>query len=221
MLGELSDISWDVVCFSETRLPSQDIILVGGHRLISSLGTFVHAGVAILIHQRWVQSVTSFSRVSDRLLLVDLTMHERLYRIQSIYIPHAGYHVNDFNICFDDLRKSVLEGQQIGRKCFIGGDFNAEMYRGWRGNRLREFIAEVSLVNSAENFPQGIEESWTFRSCLGDIRILDYCLVPTEITIETSRSIDGLNLGSDHRAVQCCVLLPCCSKARLKRRGKP
>ena len=110
MLGELSDLSWDIVCFSETRLPSQDIILVGGHRLISSLGTFVHAGVAILIHQRWVQSITSFSRVSDRLLFVDLSMRERLYRIQFIYRTHGGYYVNDFNICFDDLRKSVLEG---------------------------------------------------------------------------------------------------------------
>ena len=122
MLGELSDLSWDIVCYYETRLPSQDIILEGGHRLVSSLGTFVHAGVAILIHQRWVQFITKFIRVSDRLLYLDLFVNGRSYRFSAVYVPHAGYSVDIFNSCYDDLKSIVLEGQQLGRQCFVGGD---------------------------------------------------------------------------------------------------
>ena len=36
LLSELNLISWDIVCFSETRRLSGDAILHGGHRLISS-----------------------------------------------------------------------------------------------------------------------------------------------------------------------------------------
>ena len=90
MLGELSDLSWDIVCFSETRLPSEDIILEGGHRLISSLGTFVHAGVAILIHSRWVQFIKTFVRVSDRLLYLDLSVNRKCYRFSAVYFSSCG-----------------------------------------------------------------------------------------------------------------------------------
>ena len=43
---------------------------------------------------------------------------------------------------------------------------------------------------------------------MGHKRIIDYCLVPNEFYVESAQSIDGLDLGSDHRAVQCCALLP-------------
>ena len=41
-----------------------------------------------------------------------------------------------------------------------------------------------------------------------DIRILDYCFVPSEIIVQSSSSINGLHLGSDYRCVQSCMLLP-------------
>ena len=81
-------------------------------------------------------------------------------------------------------------------------------------------MAEVNFENSTDNFLHGFENIWTFRSCLGVQRILDYCLLLAELIIETSKSINDLDLGSDHRAVQCCVLLPCAFKTRSKRRGR-
>ena len=148
MLGELTGIRWDFICYSETRCPNKDVTLVGGHRLVTSLGDFVHAGVGILIHARWTSDVTTFCRVSDRLLYVDVKLHGKGYRILAIYVPHAGYNVNEYEICLDDLRKCVLEGQRQGRKCMVGGDFNTELQRGWRGDRLRELLLEVHLENS-------------------------------------------------------------------------
>lgn len=219
MLRELSDLSWDVVCFSETRTPSQDIILEGGHRMISSLGGFVHVGVAILIHQRWVQSVVKFARVSDRVLYLDLLVNERLYKIITVYVPHAGYPMDVFNSCYDLFRRTVLEGQHFGRQCFVGSDFNSEMYRRIRGNRLREFLAEVSLQNTATQFSEIPDVAWTFKDALGQKRILDDCLVLTEVCVESSNSIGGFDLGFDPRCVQSCVLLPPQVHEKVKRKS--
>ena len=135
MPGELSDITSDVVCFPVTKCQNKAVVLEWWHRLLSSLGNCMCVGVLILIHRRWLQS-TIFCRTSDRLLFVDLTLNERHYTILLIYAPRAGYSVNDFNSCFDDLRQLVLEGQKIRRECLVGGDFNSDVHRGWRGTRL-------------------------------------------------------------------------------------
>ena len=90
----------------------------------------------------------------------------------------------------------------------VGGDFNTELQRGWRGDRLRELLLEVHLENSTAESNTTFENLWTFRSCLGEKRILDYCFVPSEIIVQSSSSTNDLHLGSDHRCVQSCILLP-------------
>ena len=68
------------------------------------------------------------------------------------YFPHGGYSVDNYNLCFDAVRKVVIDGQRIGRKCFVGGDFNTVLDVSWRGNRLREFFYETNLeVNNDPN----------------------------------------------------------------------
>ena len=124
------------MCYSEKRRPSKNVILEGGHRLVTSLGDFVHAGGGILIRARWASIVTTFYRISDRLLYVDVRLYGKAHRILAIYVPYAGY--NEYEVCLGDFRKCVLGGQRGGRKCMIGGDFNTDIERGWRGDRLRE-----------------------------------------------------------------------------------
>ena len=51
MLGELEQINWDIVLFSETRAESQNAILDGGHLLFTALGENSAAGVGILLHR--------------------------------------------------------------------------------------------------------------------------------------------------------------------------
>ena len=132
---------------------------------------------------------------------MDVKLHGKDYRILAIYVPHAGYSVNEYENCLDDFRNCVLDGQRNGRKCMVGGDFNTDLLRGWRGDRLRELLLEVHLENSTSETNATFEDLWTFRSCLGQKRILDYCFVPSEITVQSSSSTDRLNLGSDHRCV--------------------
>lgn len=51
LLDELSELQWDVVCISETHAVSDDSILDGGHRLITSRNDYVFSSVAILLHR--------------------------------------------------------------------------------------------------------------------------------------------------------------------------
>ena len=71
---ELQHLQWDIICFSQTRAANCDEILQGGHGLICSLKDFRFAGVAILSHRSWADSVQHIHHVSDRVLAVDLQL---------------------------------------------------------------------------------------------------------------------------------------------------
>ena len=51
------DLAWNVICFSETRAATDDVILSGGHRLISELDSCRFAGVAVFPHACLVDKV--------------------------------------------------------------------------------------------------------------------------------------------------------------------
>ena len=180
----------------------------GGHRLFCGRDEFIYAGVAILVHARWASSIVHFQKVSDRLVYVDLLLHGLKYRVIAIYVPHAGYHQTWFDECFDHLRTTVLEAQNQGMKCMIGGDFNLEQNRGWRGDRFEEVLSELALDVCNKSDLVSLEERWTFQSVLGSKRVLDYCVASVGINVKSSRPINDLDLRSDHRAVQTCIHLP-------------
>ena len=154
------------------------------------------------------------------MVYVDLVINDRKYRIVSVYVPHGGYDQIHFDTCFDHIRQTVLDGQRLGMKCMMGGDFNTELHRGWRGDRLEQLLCEVGLVicNDVSLLP--FEDAWTFKSCLGTKRILDYCMVSNGIITDSSKAINDLVLRSDHRAVQSCVLLPSANRHHRKSRRK-
>ena len=115
---------------------------------------------------------------SDRIVLIDLLLGMYKYRFIAVYFPHAGYSLHDYNCCFDLLRQAILDGQRSGCRCMLGGDFNTVIHKGWRGDRLRELLHETDLDTSNDPDVLDPSEAWTFRSCLGNLRSLDYCFVP-------------------------------------------
>ena len=74
-----------------------------------------------------------FCKVCDRVVYGDLLINDRKYLIIAVYVPHGGYEQVHFDDCFDHIPQTVLEGQRLGMKCMMGGDFNIELHRGWRG----------------------------------------------------------------------------------------
>ena len=95
VLVEVSDLQWDVVCFSETRAWSNDSILDGGHRLICSCKYSKCVGVAILVHKKWTKSIVKVEQISDRVMYVDIAMEHIVVRVVATYFPHVGYSVLD------------------------------------------------------------------------------------------------------------------------------
>ena len=220
MLAEVNEIQWDVVCLSETRAADGNYTLENGHRLFCARNEFIHAGVSILVNARWKHSILQFGKVSDRVAYVDLCINNKQYRIIAVYVPHGGYDQHCFDYCFDHIRQTILEGQRLGMQCMIGGDFNSELNRGVRGDKLQQLLCEVGLVvcNDISSLP--FDDAWTFSSCLGVKRTLDYCMASSGLCITSARAINDLVLRSDHRAVQSCILLPCVADHRRRRRRK-
>ena len=110
--------------------------------------------------------------------------------------------------CLRLLQSIILEAHVMKVKCLIGGDFNLVAHAGWRGGQFEELMCDGGLDLANDPDYMEFSNAWTFRSCLGTKRILDYCLVTCGVKVKASNAIDDLNLGSDHRAVQCCVSLP-------------
>ena len=209
MLMEASEIRWGVICLSETRAADGEYIVEGGHCLFCGRGESYYAGAAILIHKRWVHSITACVQVSDRIVYIDLVVFGKTYRIIAVYVPHQGYPLEDFTFCFDHLRETVLDAHKKGIQCMMGGDFNTELERGWRSGYLREYVAEVGLdvVNDTID-GEHLEETWTFRSNMGMKRTLDYCMVSDGIIVHSWKVLDSFCLRSDHRGVQSCIYVP-------------
>ena len=205
---EIAEINWDFICFSETRAADNDVLLTGGHRLLSSLHQQQFSGVALLIHARWADNIIGYNRFSSRVMYVDLQIERQLYRIISTYFPHAGYGYEDFTSILRDLRTVILEARCRKARVIIGGDFNTEHGRGQRGAELLNFVCEHGMAFCNVQDDEEWSSAWTFRSALGRLRRLDYVLADECLNVRSASAIDHLDMGSDHRAVQCCVDFP-------------
>ena len=208
MLAEVSELSWDFLCFSETRAADADFLLEGGHRLICSRGEVKHSGVAILVNSRWTGQIKKVGAISDRMLYVDVVMHNHKYRIIATYWPHARYPSASFNSCVDNLRGTILDSLSLDLKPIWAGDLNAEINRGSRGTRFQEVLAETGTMVCNDITELPFDKAWTFRSCLGVKRTLDYVCAPVSLSVSSAEAIEHLDLGSDHRAVVAQISIP-------------
>ena len=208
VLGELCRVTWDIVCFSETRAASDDIVLDGGHRLISGLEGSRHLGAAVLLHARLADKVSRMKFRSDRILAVDIDDYlGTKLRIISVYDPHCGYARQCTEQMYIEIGMLLREARTENRNVIVGGDFNTSLNFGSRAELLYSFVAEhgLQITNCNPDVPWG--SSWTFRSSLGHLRQLDYILTDMAMPVTNSHATEELDCGSDHRAVQACMWL--------------
>ena len=69
MLLELPTDTWDAICFCETRAAAADLLLSGGHRLITHKGES-YGGVAVLVHTKFADHIFDKRSFGDRVLAV-------------------------------------------------------------------------------------------------------------------------------------------------------
>ena len=59
-----------------------------------------------------------------------------------------------------------------------------------------------------------MQASWTFQSALGARRKWDYCIAAFGVRTVLAEAVSSLDLSSDHRAIQACLVLPSASWIR-------
>ena len=139
LAAELYNVDWNVILFSETRSARGRCVLDGGHVLYTSEIATQAAGVAILLHRKHVHRVGQVTSLNERLMFLDLHYGRRCVRFISLYMPHAGYSLEDLRIVYDMLHVVLDEAERLHYKIIVGEDFNTELHVGHRGNLLDEF----------------------------------------------------------------------------------
>lgn len=96
----------------------------------------------------------------------------------------------------------IMEAIDQRKHCIIAGDFNLCLHHGDRGTFMDDFCNQHQVkVTNGEGLDSA-EDSWTFRSSLGDLRRIDYILASFGLSADSSNAVWDVDLGSDHRAVK-------------------
>ena len=176
LLAELSGISWNIICFSETRCPRQDVTLVGGHRLICEYGSVAASGVAILVHKALVRFIFKKILISDRVMALDVKIGSNKIRIIAVYMPHAGYEWQAFLNVFDELQSLATQATDQGMHLLVAGDFNLSLGSTMRGDLMKDFVDQFALKIANGNVNESDDSVFTHIDTI-DIRIrIDYIL---------------------------------------------
>ena len=118
-MHELQSIHWDVIPFRETRTPSDDYLIEGNHRLILYFDHGGASGTAILVHERHVDNIKAVHRIDDRILAIDLKVGQRNFRITSVYMPHAGYPIDDSPQFIANFAICLMKPGVIASTCLL------------------------------------------------------------------------------------------------------
>ena len=110
------------------------------------------SGTAILVHARHAENVKAIHRIHDRLLTIDLHVGNRVFRIASVYMPHAGYHLDELSSVYDKLHSVLDYGIPKRFDLIVGGGFNTVIDHGPRGELLNELMAmfDLQIANNRE-----------------------------------------------------------------------
>lgn len=219
-LSEIARLDWDIVLFSEARAKTIDCKLHDNHRFISFLQDTKSAGVAIAIHSKHCKSIKKIHRVSERVLGIDIAFSSRLCRFIAVYAPHAGYSAEDLDCWYEHLESLLDDALKQNLPTILGGDFNACIDAGIRGQYLRECASRFCL-DFANFTGSGCDElNWTFCSFMGVKRRIDYILSSRHWDQISYVSDSQLHLGSDHRAVRCTASLQGGQRPRRQKKKK-
>ena len=212
LLLELADIEWDIILFSETRYAGGNIVLEGGHHMFASSEPTVAAGVAVLVHCKHVRNIKFSQAPSSRICFVDMMMKAGVTRFVATYTPHMGYSNHDLYRYYDQLAWVLDDARRQGRTIVLGGDFNTQLNVGIRGDCLAD------LAKNFDGHHDPNKATWTFCSCMGVRRRIDFILCSMSFSLLQSFATDDVDLGSDHRAVYCLLNLPKHTKQQSKKR---
>lgn len=187
LLEELVGQHWDMVCVNETwrREVEENFTLNGGHRWFGSGGerkcggTGCKHGVGILIHARLSKAIKRVTRLSPRVMFLDVQLGSRVMRAICVYMPHSGYDDAEVQLLYDQLDAIRNEAYKRCYLLSICGDWNAEVgcqqhgqedgaigpfsigIRSMRGNWFAKWAWGADLIVVNTHFDKPCEKLWT------------------------------------------------------------
>ena len=197
----MQDLSWDVICFGEIRTAAASTALVGGHVLITHVGS-MYSGVGILLNANFSATCAAHRNFGDRVLAVKLRIAHAKLSVIGVYLPHAGHSKSCLEDTYAHLAEATKRVSRYGQCYLVGGDFNTSLDGSFRHAELMDYIGPFNLTVANSQQDDTIELKHTFRSSLGSLRQLDYILVGPGLLVNYAWATDSLCLGSDHRTVE-------------------
>ena len=123
----------------------------------------------------------------------------------SVYLPHSGYPISDFQSILEDIWILLSEVTISGSQIILAGDFNTSMNGGVRWESIQELLHEFDLVIANSQRPEFHPDEWTHRSSNRDLRRIDYIAHSQNLSCQGTLADRYLALGSDHRAVSAMI----------------
>lgn len=224
VLQEMQRLEVNIMGLSETRWPDQGEMLFEQSKIYySGNNEQQHRnGVAIVVHRNLKHLVTSFTPISDRVIMIRIKTTQRTLNIIQVYAPTADKVEEEIDQFYDDVQQAldITKNRDI---TIIMGDFNAKIGKGRvddiigdfglgirneRGDRLIEFCQEHDMAITNTFYKLHERRLYTWKSPADkDNKIrrnqIDYVLIKKRYrnTIKSAKTYPGTDIGSDHNPV--------------------
>ena len=139
MLHEISNMNWDIIGLSETKVKETSIEPLDnfGHQMfLSGNDTSRSNGVGFLVKKSLVPMVDEFDSISDRLAVLSIKSKFSNITFIQCYFPTSSYSDDDVTAMYDKLQ-ALVEKVPKRDHLFIMGDFNCKL------GKLQEYYPNV------------------------------------------------------------------------------
>jgi exonuclease III len=162
--GEVADMAarrrLDFCCLQETRWKGDGATLLGKkgamYKFLWAGGKEGLAGVGILVAEKWIEKVIEVKCISERIMVLRVTVGKSVLNIVSVYAPQVGRSTEEKEEFYGVLGK-VLSKISTSESLFVRGDMNghvgkeADGYHGVHGgNRFGSRNMEIGRASCRE-----------------------------------------------------------------------
>jgi hypothetical protein len=194
--GEVSDMlerrGIDICCLQETRWKGGSARMLGGYKFYWVGGKDGLHGVGLMVAREWVDRVIEVKRVSERMMVLRMSVGKVVLNVVSVYAPQAGRPGEEREEFYGGLGR-ILSGVADEEMLVVCGDLNGHVgekvdgfegvhggkgfgTRNLAGEMLLEFVEARGMVIANTWFDKEDAKKVSYESG-GCKTVVDYVLV--------------------------------------------
>ena len=242
LVSDAASLEFDIGFLTETwrQEAEESFELESGALLYLSGGAADgHKGVGIIIHKRLAQQISNcvFRAIGPRTCLLDFTFRTKKFRCLSAYFPTSWDIPGEVLEVYSVLSSLVDGARDEGRRCVIGGDFNANIgaltaaddfvlgrfgrgHRNDRGDLLVSWALSHGFCISSRMSNEDSDHSWTCLRPDGARVQIDFILAHQEFEPAAAWCDTTVGVGVDHRTVHSVLKFFAASQPKRGRRRR-